>query len=384
MTEWRIPLCDLDYNSAEEAAVADVLQRRWLTMGAEVEAFESEFAGSCGSKHAIAVCNGTAALHLAMLALGIGSGDEVIQPAINFVAAANVTIAAGATPIFADITSLEEPRVDPERVQELVTPRTKAVVTMHYGGYLTGIDEILGICARNHLGLIEDACHAVGASYSGLQASALDGRAAGSLGDIGCFSFFSNKNLAVGEGGMITTSNDGFAEKARLLRSHGMTTLTWDRHRGHASSYDVLCHGYNYRLDEIRAALGRVQLRKLEANNRRREELVSLYRDRLAELSGWIPVFRRSTCGTANHLMVIVAPEDAARTRALQALKSARIQTSLHYPCIADFSAFRGLRGDQLEKSRIFARRAITLPLFPGMAPSQVEEVCEVIKGTCL
>jgi dTDP-4-amino-4,6-dideoxygalactose transaminase len=383
LSEWRIPLCDLDYNSAEEVAVAEVLRRRWLTMGAEVEAFESEFSESCGAKHAISVCNGTAALHVAMLALEMRPDDEIIQPAINFVAAANVTTAIGATPVFADIVSLEEPRIDPGQVQNLLTQRTKAVVTMHYGGYLDGIGDIFEICRKNHLTLIEDACHAVGANFTGSEKSELSGKAAGNLGDIACFSFFSNKNLAVGEGGMITTASDDVARKARLFRSHGMTTLTWDRHRGHASTYDVLCHGYNYRPDEIRAALGRVQLRKLGTNNLRRADLARLYQSRLAELPGWVTVFGGSRSGSSHHLMVAVAPDERARSLASQSLKRALIQTSLHYPCITDFTAFEKFHHGSLENSRTFARRAITLPLYPGMSSSQVEETCAVIQQSC-
>ena len=253
MSEWRIPLSDLDYGREEEVAVERVLRSRWLSMGPEVEAFEREFADYIGTQYAVAVANGTAALHITYLALGLSRGDEVIQPAINFVAAANMTVAVGANPVFADIIGLEEPTIDPVEVERKITPRTRAVLVMHYGGYPCRMADIQNICHRHDLALIEDACHAVGASYADPMGRPPNGHRAGKLGDVGCFSFFSNKNMATGEGGMITTDRDDLVKRLRLLRSHGMSSLTWDRHRGHANSYEVTVNGYNYRLDEIRA-----------------------------------------------------------------------------------------------------------------------------------
>ena len=380
MSEWKVPLSDLDYGDEEPAAVARVLQSKWLTMGEEVERFENEFAKHLGVSHAVAVANGTAALHLAFQALGIGPGDEIMQPAINFVAAANMTVALGAVPLFTDLVNLDEPTLDPRDLERLVTPRAKAVVVMHYGGYLCRMADIQEICRARGLWLIEDACHAVGARYADSKKRPPHGKMAGNLGDVACFSFFSNKNLAVGEGGMVTTNNDELAQKVRRLRSHGMTTLTWDRHRGHASSYDVATHGFNYRLDEIRAALGRVQLGKLERGNERRRELVAIYRKHLSVLPGWVVPFSEYSGSSACHLMVAVAPDETTRARVVEALKKELIQTSLHYPCVPDFSAFTRFQGEGLQKSRAFSRRAVTLPLYPGMAPEQVQEVCSIIQ----
>ena len=297
MIEWRIPLSDLDYGAEEAAAVQRVLQSQWLSMGPETKAFEEEFAAAFDVRHACAVSNGTAALHLAFLALGIGPGDEVIQPAVNFVAAANMTKAVGAVPVFGEIVGLDEPTLDPGEIKRLITPRAKAVVVMHYGGYFCRMAEIQEICRKHHLVLIEDACHAVGARFpqtSNARPNDSVLLAAGALGDVGCFSFFSNKNLVTGEGGMVTTHRDDLNDKVRNLRSHGMSTLTWDRHRGHAATYDVLAHGYNYRMDDLRSALGREQLRKLERNNQRRCELTTLYWRRLQPLEarGWFLPFK--------------------------------------------------------------------------------------------
>lgn len=381
MSEWRIPLSDLDYDMAEEEAVLRVLRSKWLSMGAEVEAFEREFASSVGSKYAIAVTNGTAALQLAFLALGIGPGDEVIQPAINFVAAANMTVATGASPVFADILGIDEPTIEPAEISRRITTHTKAVVVMHYAGYLSRMSTISEICRNQGLALIEDACHAVGAQYLDPEHKSPNGKMAGNLGDIGCFSFFSNKNMAVGEGGMVTTNHESLAQTIRLLRSHGMTTLTWDRHQGHADTYDVQLNGLNCRLDEIHAALGRTQLQKLQKNNERRKQLVSNYKRQLSGLDGWVFPFANYQGSSSYHLAVLVAPDGDHRSRVTRALKEARIQTSLHYPYIPSFKAFKEIPADSLERSKEYAQRAITLPLFPGMTELQVEETCSIIRS---
>jgi len=347
-------------------------------MGPEVKAFEEEFASYSGFKHAIAVTNGTAALHLSYLALGIGSGDQIIQPAINFVAAANLSMAVGASPLLADIISLNEPTIDPAAVERLITTRTKAVVVMHYGGYLGRMDEIEAICRRHRLALIEDACHAVGVSRFHAPGQPSDRKPV----NVACFSFFSNKNLATGEGGMITTDDDELVDRLRPLRSHGMTSVTWDRHRGLASSYNVTAHGYNYRFDELRAALGRVQLKKLDRNNQRRGQLVAIYNTRLKSLPGWVIPFADHDGDSSYHLMAVVAPDEDARSRVIQKLREAGIQTSLHYPCLSELQAFEQLRKSPVECSREFARRMITLPLFPHLSESHVEEICELIKQT--
>jgi dTDP-4-amino-4,6-dideoxygalactose transaminase len=379
MSEWRIPLSDLDYGAEEEAAVLRVLRSKWLSMGPEVSAFEREFAVCLGVRHAFAVANGTAALHLALLALDVGQGDEVVQPAINFVASANMTAAVGATPVFADIIGLEEPTIDPREVERLLTRRTKAVVVMHYGGYLSRMGELTALCRDRKIALIEDACHAVGAWCPDPTSPTVHRRMAGSLGDISCFSFFSNKNLATGEGGMLITDRERVAASVRLLRSHGMTTLTWDRHRGHAASYDVVSHGYNYRFDELRAALGRVQLEKLNRNNERRRQLVRIYQKLLASSTKWgVPFIGREEA-SACHLMVVVAADPAQRHVGAQALRENGIQTSLHYPCIPRFKAFGTQPDEVCPRSAAFADRILTLPLYPTLGASEVEEICTIL-----
>lgn len=379
--QWRVPLSDLDYGPQEEEAVLRVLRSGWLSMGPEVGAFEAEMSSLLGSKHCLAVSSGTAALHMAMLGLGIGPGDEVIQPALNFVAAANMTEAVGAEPVFADIISLENPTIDPLSIEALMTPHTKAVVVMHYGGHACEMEEIYELCERRSVAIIEDACHAVGARWTGSATDPTSGRMLGAVGAVGCLSFFSNKNLATGEGGLLATDDDMIAETLRRLRSHGMTTLSWDRYQGHASSYDVVLHGFNYRIDEVHAALGRVQLGKLGENNRRRGELVGSYLDALEPLQDWVVPFCTSSRESAHHLMVALAPDHATRELVVQRLREVGIQSSLHYPCIPDLAAFRTRATGDLAKTREFVSRAITLPLYPTLGLADVDDVVGAIRS---
>ena len=224
MTDWRIPLSDLDYGSEEADAVQRVIASKWLSMGPEVQAFEQEFAAMQEAKHALAVSSATAGLHLALLALGVGPGDEVIQPALNFVAAANMTVAVGATPIFADICGLDEPTIDPSEVERVISPRSKAVIVMHYGGNLCRMAELTELCAAHGIAVVEDACHAVGVAYHDDRNRWPNGIMAGSIGDISAFSFFSNKNIASGEGGMVVTN------RSRFGRTRTAAPITWHDH----------------------------------------------------------------------------------------------------------------------------------------------------------
>lgn len=394
MCSWQIALSDLDYGTEEDAAVMRVLTSKWLSMGQETKAFEEEFSNLTGTQHAVAVASGTAALHLAFLSVGIQSGDEIIQPALNFVAAANMTMAMGATPVFGDIISVLEPTLDPNEIERLITPRSKAVVVMHYGGYPCRMADITEVCRRHKLWLIEDACHAIGAEYSDRKEREPQGRQVGNLGDIACFSFFSNKNLAVGEGGMVTTNRSDLDKTIRHLRSHGMTTLTWERHCGHAATYNVLANGFNYRMDELRSALGRAQLSKLLRNNIRRRELVAEYWERLSplETKGWKMPFRSTwdvgeqksgfteKKATAAHLMAVVAPTPEVRWHCAEALKTEGIQTSLHYPYIPEFTAFRTEQNTPvLSKTHEFCNNVITLPLHPNLKPKDIEVVCDCL-----
>ena len=338
---WRIPLSDIDFGPEETAAVVSVLESRWLTMGGVTQAFESEFSTYVGAKHSLAVTNCTAALHMACMAIGLQPGDEVILPALTFVATANAVRYTGAIPVFADVIGENDLNISPESIEQRITPRTRAIIVVHYGGYPCDMPRIMDIAKKNKLYVIEDDAHAIGSELNGIKL--------GNWGDIGCFSFFSNKNMTTGEGGMVTTSDEVFAEKLRLFRSHGMTSMTWDRHKGHAWSYDVIELGYNYRIDEIRAALGRIQLGKLDANNARRRSLVQQYRDALQELIPEITVPFESHPGISSaHIMPILLPAGTDRTRFMENMKAQGIQTSIHYPPIHHFTAFEKMTNSVL------------------------------------
>lgn len=381
MSDWRIPLSVLDYDSEEIEAAQRVLARKWLSMGPEVLAFEKEFAAMQSAQYAFAVSSATAALHLAIHAIGIGPGDEVIQPAINFVAAANMTLYAGATPVFAELCSLAEPTIDPREVERLITPRTKAIIPMHYGGNLSRMSELLELCNSRGIALIEDSCHAIGARYHDPHERAPHGLMAGSIGDVGTFSFYANKNLACGEGGMVVTNRADIAEKLQMLRSHGMTRSSWERHQGRAGSYDIAMPGFNYRLDELHAAVGRVQLSKLLGGNAKRRELLGRYRDGFQGDPHWTMVFADAVEHSSGHLMVALAPSNDARTLAVHALRESGIQSSMHYPSILEFSGFSGRFAQTLQITHEFASRAITLPLHPGLRFEEVDEIVRTLRA---
>ncbi len=370
--EWRVPLADLDYGQEEADAVLNVLKRKWLTMGEITQDFERAFAEMHGAKYAFGVANATVALHLACLALEIQPGDEVIVPSLSFVATSNAVLYTGANVRFADILGLENLTMDPEDIRQKLTPRTKAIIVMHYGGYPCQMEEITRIAREYNLAIIEDAAHAPGAS--------LNGKSLGTWGDVGCFSFFSNKNLSTGEGGMVITNREDLAEKIRLLRSHGMTTLTYDRHRGHAFSYDVLSLGYNYRIDEIHSALGIAQLQKLSRNNALRRQWTDLYRQELADLPLVLP-FTSTPGESACHLFPVLLPAKASRERFMQFMREQGVQTSIHYPPIHSFSYYREKYGHlSLPRTEMVGLREVTLPLYPTMGEEKVKIVVQAVR----
>ncbi len=380
---WKVPLADLNFDESETQAVIKVLQSRWLTMGAVTQEFEAEFARFTGARHALAVSNATVALHLACLALGIGPGDEVIVPSLTFVASANAVLYTGAEVRFADILGPHELNISPESIEQQITPRTKAILVVHYGGYPCRMPEIVALAERHKLALIEDAAHAPGAW--------LGGRHLGTWGDVGCFSFFSNKNLSTGEGGMLVTNRDDIAEKVRLLRSHGMTSLTWDRHQGHAYSYDVVDLGYNYRIDELRSALGLVQLSKLEAGNARRAALTRDYWHALCtpkdgHAAGLDLPFsglfadEQSAAKPAYHIFPALLPPGTDRQAFIDQLRLAGVQTSIHYPPVHTFEYYRRRYPDvSLPETEAVAAREVTLPLYPAMSAAQLNLVVEAV-----
>ena len=372
MPDWRVPLADVVVPEDDIDAVADVYRSGWLSMGPQTEAFERDFARYTGARHALAVANGTAALHLICAAAGLGPGDEVVVPSMTFVATVNAVAYTGATPVFADVVSVTEPWLDPDAVAAVAGKRTKAIMTMAYGGHPGRTQALAAMARERGLVLLEDAAHAAG--------SRVAGRHLGTFGMAGAFSFFSNKNLAVGEGGMVVTDDDEAAARMRLLRSHGMTTLTWDRHRGHASGYDVVEVGFNYRIDEPRAALARRRLGRLEADNARRAMLDARYRERLAGVGGLTPALAPvPDAQLAHHLFTVVLEEGMDRAGFREALATRGIQTSVHYPPAHRFSIYAG--DHDLPVTDDYGTRAVTLPMFATMTSGQQDEVVDAIRA---
>jgi len=373
--KWRYPLSDIDLGKEEEQEVLRVLRSRWLSTGPVTERFEKAFSEYLGGGDTIAVSSGTAALHLALACLGLGEGDEVILPSLTFIATANAVLYVGARPIFADIGGEEDLNIASEEVEKKITEKTKAIMVMHYGGYPCEMKAILGIAKRHGLYVIEDAAHAPGAEYRGEKC--------GLIGDIGCFSFFSNKNLVTGEGGMVVTRDRARAEKVRRMRSHGMEALSWDKYRGRLSSYDVQEIGYNYRTTEIQSALGLVQLKKLDRNNRKRKRLVEIYREGLQEVNDVSIPFSKFKGNPSYHLFPILVAPRINRNRMMARLKDFGIQASVHYPPVHLFSFYRrrlGLREGMLPKTEEVSRREVTLPLHPRMKQEDVKWIVKRVK----
>ena len=367
-TPYKIPLFALNYGAEEEDAVIEVIRSRWISMGPKVAELEAEFASALAVPHALAVTNCTAALHMAMLLLGVGPGDEVIVPSLTFVATVNAVRYVGATPVFADISGPEDLTLSPTSVEARVSKRTKAITVMHYGGFPCAMDEMADIARRHRIALVEDACHGPLSEYKG--------RKLGSIGDVGCFSFFSNKNISTGEGGMLVTRHAEYHQRGELLRSHGMTTLSHERSRGHATSYDVVELGYNYRMDDIRAGLALVQLRKLRADLAQRARVRERYEQHLSGMSDLVVPFAGHRGLVSNYIFPVVlrAGGPARRDAVRQRLQKAGIQTSVHYPAVHRFSIHSGA-GAALPHTEHVADHLLTLPMYAGLALESVDDI---------
>jgi dTDP-4-amino-4,6-dideoxygalactose transaminase len=369
-TLWKVQLFELNFDDRERLAAEEVIRSGWLTMGERVIAFEKAFEAFLGNGvSCTAVSSGTAALHMAVLALDIKAGDEVVIPALTFVADANVVLMAGAKPVLSDCKSLDDWNISVEDVARKLTKRTKAVMVLHYGGYPCDIEQVTRLCRERGIALIEDVAHAPGAT--------VNGQVCGTFGEVSAFSFFSNKNLSIGEGGMVVARDQRLHQRLRQLRSHGMSTLTLDRHKGRAITYDVQAPGLNYRMDEIRAAIGTVQLSKLPEVNRRRAQLTDRYRTQLSRSPVRIPfVSLPPSTQSAYHILPALLPDRCDRISVIERLKAKGIQSSIHYPTFWSFSAFQGLfKAEDAPVAGEISRRQLTLPLFPTMRDEHVDLV---------
>jgi dTDP-4-amino-4,6-dideoxygalactose transaminase len=369
---YEIPLFALNFDEREAQAAAETVRSGWISMGPRTEEFEARFGEHLGARHAIAVSSCTAALHLATKML-VEPGDEVIVPSLTFVATANAVRYAGGIPVFADVKGLKDLSIDPDDVAKKVTPRTRAILPMHYAGFSCEMDRLGHIAEEHGLAVIEDAAHA--------PASQFRGRSLGTLGVAGCFSFFSNKAMTCAEGGMLVTDNDELATRARLLRSHGMTSLSYSRSLGQATTYDVVEVGHNYRLDDIRSAIGLIQLEKLPRDVMAREQVRGWYVERLeAEPRITIPYLTHSDL-SSHYIMPVVLNLGGHERRAAvrDHMAEEGIETSVHYPAVHRFQPYSA-PATHLTKTEFVADHQLSLPLFSSLGVDQVDRICDALR----
>jgi dTDP-4-amino-4,6-dideoxygalactose transaminase len=375
VSEPELPVFDVRVEQVDLDAVAATLRSGWLSAGPETEAFEREFAEHLGSKHVLALSSCTAALHLACIAAGIESGDEVIVPSLTFVATANAVRYCGGRPVFCDLVGGEgnDLNMDVELVESLITERTKAVIPVHWAGYPVEIATLHELCERRGLTLIEDCAHAPWAEFGGRQL--------GTFGLAGCFSFFPNKVLGVGEGGALCTDSDEVADRVRRLRSQGMTATTIDRHRGAAMSYDVVEIGFNYRFDDLRAALIRPRFARLGDEVARRRRYIERYRQLLADGEGiGVAYVGNETSRSSCYLMgILVEPE--LRSAVRDRLRDEHgVQTTV-YPATHELGGYMREFGKvSLPKTEDAARRLLSIPLYPRMEDEVQQRVADAVR----
>lgn len=360
-------------------AVVEVLRSDWLTTGPAVDRFEERFAETVGARHAVAVSHGTAALHAAVHALGIGAGDEVVVPALTFAATANCVVYEGGTPVFADVEP-DTLLLDPASVEARLTPGTRAVLTVDYAGQASRYDELERLCAEHGLSLVADACHALGARHHG--------RPVGSLARLSTFSFHPVKHVATGEGGMITTDEAELAASMRRFRNHGITTDHRQRAAQGAWHYEMVELGYNYRLSDLQCALGLSQLGKLPGFLARRRELAARYDEAFASHPHVRPLGRGDRNEHAYHLYVVRLAGAAAEHRdaVFAGLRERGVGANVHYVPVHLHPYYRerfGTTPGLCPEAEAASREILTLPLFPAMADEDVDRVVEAL-GECL
>jgi dTDP-4-amino-4,6-dideoxygalactose transaminase len=371
---WAVPLTDIVVTESDRLAVAECLEDGWLTMGPRTQRFETALGEWTGAPHAVAVSSATAALHLACRAIDLGAGDEVVVPALTFIATANAPRYTGARPVLCDVESPERPNLSAAAVERCLTRRTRAVIAVHFCGYPADLGPLRELCDARGIALIEDAAQAIGAEVE-------PGRQAGTVGALGCLSFFSKKQLCVGEGGAVLTADDELAARVRSLRSHAMTSGTWDRHTGHEASYDVVDVGYNFRLDEPRAALGLARLPRLRDDIERRRGAVRRYREALAGTRGLTLMWTDADVARSSHFAFPVLFESGdERRRVREALAGRGIQTT-RYPALHTFTELEALAAPgSLPAAEAAADRHLALPLSSHQADASVDLVAGALR----
>jgi dTDP-4-amino-4,6-dideoxygalactose transaminase len=375
-----LPFARPSLGEEEIAEVADTLRSGWITTGPKVERFTAEFVDFVGGRFGVPVSSATAGLHVALLALGVGPGDEVVTTPMTFVATLNTIVHCGAVPVLADIDAATS-NVRVEEIERRLTPRTKVIVPVHYVGQPVDLDPILELAAAKGVAVLEDAAHAVGAEYKG--------RRIGSFPTTSVFSFHPNKNMTTGEGGMIVTEDEAVFEKASLLKFHGMDRESWKRFAKSGSPrYDVAAPGFKYNMMDIQAALGLHQLRRLEGFLRERERLAARYNDALADTPGLLlPQRVPYPVRHAWHLYTPLVDVDRLtidRDRFMDELKKRNIGTGLHYTAVHEFSYYAGRFGwkpEEYPEAHFVSERIVSLPLFPGLTDADQDDAIAAVRG---
>jgi UDP-4-amino-4-deoxy-L-arabinose-oxoglutarate aminotransferase len=369
-----LPLSRPFIGEEEINRVVACLKSGWITTGPLCQEFEEGFRRLTGAEHAVSLSSATAGMHLALLALGIAEGDEIITPSMTFASTVNMISMLGARPVFVDI-DYDTLNVNADLVEEKITPRTKAIIPVHFAGVPADMDKILDVARRRQLAVIEDAAHAAGTLYKGTHA--------GGFGQIAIFSFHPIKNITSGEGGMVTHSDGELEKRLRRMRFHGIEQDAWKRYgKGSNPYYDINNPGFKYNLPDMQAALGLAQLSRLPESNRRRAELAALYREGLGGLSGLelpgIPAYDHSH---AWHLFIVKVLA-MGRDQFMEKLSEYNIGYGLHFPACHRLSYVKkrfGTKKGELPETERAAERILSLPLFPGMKNDDVSYVCEAI-----
>lgn len=362
---------------AEQAAINRALARGWLTSGPECARFEEEMCAFLGVKHALAVSSGTAALHLGLLAAGVGPGDEVITTPYTFVATAEVIAYCGARPVFVDI----EPggyTIDPDQIEQKITARTKAIVPVGIGGLPCRSDRIRQIARRHKLKVIEDGAHTLGAVVKGTPI--------GRWADATAFSFYSTKNLCIGEGGMVVTDHTSWYDNMRVLSRHGISKGTWDRYGNRGWAYDVTAQGYKYNMSDLLAAIGRVQLKRFTQLQKKRERVDRWYRTLAADISGLSFPEPAAGAVSANHLLLVRLTDPGLikmRDTILAALTRRGIGISVHFiplHLMTHLSRQYGLKAGDFPEAEAAFRASLSLPFYPDMSKNDVRFVTDTLR----
>ena len=370
---YKIPLFNLNFDEREAQAAYDTIKSGWISTGPKNAELEQMFIDMWGVKYAVSMSNCTSSLHTACMVCGFGPGDEVICPSLTFAASCNCIRYVGATPVFADIVGPDHINIDPADIERKITSKTKGIIVVHMAGFPCKMDEIMTIARKHNLKVIEDSCHGPLSEYKG--------KKLGTIGDCACFSFFSNKNISTGEGGMFITNNEEMAQKARLIRSHGMSTMSYQRASGHATEYDITCLGYNFRMDDIRAAIAIEQLKKLPGDLDMRRKVRKQYVDRLSKIEGVVVPFADNTEFVSNYIMPVVLLNSAReyRNKVREYMHAVGIQTSVHYPAAHKFSTYKEF-GTILPQTEYVADNEITLPMYAALSSEQIDFICDTFE----